>query len=218
MESPVDDYTNNVSQRLRQRTDVIKQVGELLTELHLPRRYNRTYGSKTRVAHVNKRAVSATVREIIKRVRRDTPGKTTGPVELITNAKRSATQTVNNFRARINDKHTPIERVNADDINADAFLVDLWDSYVRRRMKARQTPAQQEAFDSTADWDLIAETIFDHTPREVDIGSFILDADELARVLITENWDRYHKRQADVRNPALGRDAAKSMLIALKET
>ena len=89
---------------------------------------------------------------------------------------------------------------------------------MRSRMRARQTPAQQEAFDSTADWDWIAETIIDHAPRKVDIASFILDGDELAKDLITENWDTYHKTQADIRNPALGRDAAKAMLIALKET
>lgn len=218
VEVPTGDYTNNTAQQLRQRVHTFEQVGELLPELRLPRRYNRTYGGKTRVAHVNKRAVSASVREIIKRVRRQTPDKVTNPADVVVNAKRSATQAVNNFRARISDTYTPIERANPDDIDTDALLVDLWDRYVRSRMRARQTPAQQEAFDSTADWDWIAETIIDHAPRKVDIASFILDGDELAKDLITENWDKYHKTQADIRNPALGRDAAKAMLIALKET
>ena len=216
--SPMDDYSNPDAAALREQLNKWREIRQLFDHVDLPRRYNRTYGGKTRVAHVNKRAVSASVREIIKRVRRQTPEKVTGDREVIANAKRSATQAVNNFRARISDTYTPIDRANPDDIDTDALLVDLWDRYVRSRMRARQTPAQQEAFDSTADWDWIAETIIDHAPRKVDIASFILDGDELAKDLITENWDKYHKTQADIRNPALGRDAAKTMLIALKET
>lgn len=211
-------YNNPDATALREQLNKWREVRQLFDHVELPRRYNRTYGGKTRVAHVNKRAISASVREIIKRVRRQTPDTVTGDREVIANAKRSATQAVNNFRARVSDTYTPIDRANPDDIDTDALLVDLWDRYVRSRMRARQTPAQQEAFDSTADWDWIAETIIDHAPRKVDIASFILDGDELAKDLITENWDTYHKTQADIRNPALGRDAAKAMLIALKET
>lgn len=212
------EYSNPESTALREQLNKWREVRQLFDRVDLPRRYNRTYGGKPRVAHVNKRAISASVREIIKRVRRQTPDTVTGDREIIANAKRSATQAVNNFRARISDTYTPIDRANPDDIDTDALLVDLWDRYVRSRMRSRQTPAQQEAFDSTADWDWIAETIIDHAPRKVDIASFILDGDELAKDLITENWDTYHKTQADIRNPALGRDAAKAMLIALKET
>lgn len=214
----MDDYTNNTAQQLRQRVHTFEQVGELLPELRIPRRYNRAYGGKSRVAHVNKRAVSASVREIIKRVRRLTPEKVTGDREVVANAKRSATQAVNSFRARVGDTYTPITRVDPADIDIDALLVELWDSYVRRRMRAKQSAAQQEAFDATADWDLIAEVIADHAPKDVDIAAFILNADELASDLIRQSWDYYHKTQADIRNPALGRDAAKAMLIALKET
>lgn len=214
----MDDYSNPESTALRDKLDRWREVRELFDGADFPRRYNRTYGGKTRVAHVNKRAVSASVREIIKRVRRLTPDTVTGDREVIANAKRSATQAVNNFRARVGDTYTRIDRANPDDIDTDALLVDLWDRYVRSRMRARQTPAQQEAFDSTADWDWIAETIIDHAPRKVDVASFILDGDEMAKDLIRENWDKYHKTQADIRNPALGRDAAKAMLIALKET
>ena len=216
--SPMDDYSNPDAAALREQLNKWREIRQLFDKVDLPRRYNRTYGGKTRVAHVNKRAVSASVREIIKRVRRSTPEKVTGDREVIANAKRSATQAVNNFRARISDTYKPIDRANPDDIDTDALLVDLWDRYVRSRMRSRQTPAQQESFDSTADWDLIAETIIDHAPRKVDVASFILDGDELAKDLIRENWDTYHKTQADIRNPALGRDAAKRMLIALKET
>lgn len=212
------EYSNPDAAALREQLNKWCEVRQLFDRVELPRRYNRTYGGKTRVAHVNKRAVSASVREIIKRVRRSTPDKVTNPADVVSNAKRSATQAVNNFRARVGDTYTPIDRANPDDIDTDALLVDLWDRYVRSRMRSRQTPAQQEAFDSTADWDWIAETIIDHAPRKVDIASFILDGDELAKDLITENWDTYHKTQADIRNPALGRDAAKAMLIALKET
>lgn len=212
------EYIKETREQAQQLNADLSDLVEIFDKVELPRRYNRTYGGKTRVAHVNKRAVSASVREIIKRVRRSTPDKVTNPADVVVNAKRSAAQAVNNFRARISDTYTPIERANPDDIDTDALLVDLWDRYVRNRMRARQTPAQQEAFDSTADWDWIAETIIDHAPRKVDIASFILDGDELAKDLITENWDTYHKTQADIRNPALGRDAAKAMLIALKET
>ena len=212
------EYIKETREQAQQLNADLSDLVEMFDRVDLPRRYNRTYGGKTRVAHVNKRAVSASVREIIKRVRRLTPDKVTNPADVVVNAKRSATQAVNNFRARVSDTYTPIDRANPDDIDIDALLVDLWDRYVRSRMRARQTPAQQEAFDSTADWDWIAETIIDHAPRKVDIASFILDGDELAKDLITENWDTYHKTQADIRNPALGRDAAKAMLIALKET
>lgn len=212
------EYIKETREQAQQLNADLSDLVEMFDGVDLPRRYNRTYGGKSRVAHVNKRAVSASVREIVKRVRRSTPDKVTNPADVVVNAKRSATQAVNNFRARISDTYTPIDRTNPDDIDTDALLVDLWDRYVRSRMRARQTPAQQEAFDSTADWDWIAETIIDHAPRKVDIASFILDGDEMAKDLIRENWDKYHKTQADIRNPALGRDAAKAMLIALKET
>ena len=212
------EYIKETREQAQQLNADLSDLVEMFDRVDLPRRYNRTYGGKSRVAHVNKRAVSASVREIVKRVRRSTPDKVTNPADVVSNAKRSATQAVNNFRARISDTYTPIDRANPDDIDTDALLIDLWDRYVRSRMRARQTPAQQEAFDSTADWDWIAETIIDHAPRKVDIASFILDGDEMAKDLITENWDKYHKTQADIRNPALGRDAAKAMLIALKET
>ena len=75
-------YSNPESTALREQLNRWREIRQLFDRVDLPRRYNRTYGGKTRVAHVNKRAVSASVREIIKRVRRLTPDTVTGDREV----------------------------------------------------------------------------------------------------------------------------------------
>ena len=71
------EYIKETREQAQQLNADLSDLVEMFDRVDLPRRYNRTYGGKTRVAHVNKRAVSASVREIIKRVRRLTPDKVT---------------------------------------------------------------------------------------------------------------------------------------------
>lgn len=216
VEVPTGDYTNNTAQQLRQRVHTFEQVGELLPELRIPRRYNRTYDGKTRVAHVNKRAVSASVREIIKRVRRLTPDKVTNPADVVVNAKRSATQAVNNFRTRVGDAYTPITRVDPADIDIDALLVETWRTVVIAHIREKQTVAQAEAFDATADWNEIEAIIYDHTPRRVSVA-FLRDADRLSYQIIENTWEEYARDKEAANDPGVSVDDLKAMLTSLQE-
>lgn len=209
-------YNNPDATALREQLNKWREVRELFDRVDLPRRYNRTYGGKTRVAHVNKRAVSASVREIIKRVRRQTPEKVTGDREVIANAKRSATQAVNNFRARVADTYTPITRVDPADIDIDALLVETWRTVVIAHIREKQTVAQAEAFDATADWNEIEAIIYDHTPRKVTVA-FLRDADRLSYDIISNTWDDYERAKEAANDPGVSVDDLKAMLTSLQK-
>ena len=209
-------YSNPESTTLRDKLDRWREVRQLFDRVDLPRRYNRTYGGKTRVAHVNKRAVSASVREIIKRVRRQTPDTVTGDREVIANAKRSATQAVNNFRARVADTYTPITRVDPADIDIDALLVETWRTVVIAHIREKQTVAQAEAFDATADWNEIEAIIYDHTPRRVTVA-FLRDADRLSYDIISNTWDDYERAKEAANDPGVSVDDLKAMLTSLQK-
>ena len=210
------EYSNPDAAALREQLNRWREVRQLFDRVDLPRRYNRTYGGKTRVAHVNKRAVSASVREIIKRVRRQTPDKVTGDREVIANAKRSATQAVNNFRARISDTYTPITRVDPADIDIDALLVETWRTVVIAHIREKQTVAQAEAFDAVADWNEIEAIIYDHTPRKVTVA-FLRDADRLSYDIISNTWDDYERAKEAANDPGVSVDDLKAMLTSLQK-
>ena len=210
------EYSNPDATALREQLNKWREVRQLFDRVDLPRRYNRTYGGKTRVAHVNKRAVSASVREIIKRVRRSTPDTVTGDREVIANAKRSATQAVNNFRARVGDTYTPITRVDPADIDIDALLVETWRTVVIAHIREKQTVAQAEAFDAVADWNEIEHIIYDHTPRKVTVA-FLRDADRLSYDIITNTWDDYERAKEAANDPGVSVDDLKAMLTSLQK-
>ena len=209
-------YNNPDATALREQLNKWREVRQLFDRVDLPRRYNRTYGGKTRVAHVNKRAVSASVREIIKRVRRSTPDKVTGDREVIANAKRSATQAVNNFRARVADTYTPITRVDPADIDIDGLLVETWRTVVIAHIREKQTVAQAEAFDAVADWNEIEAIIYDHTPRKVTVA-FLRDADRLSYDIISNTWDDYERAKEAANDPGVSVDDLKAMLTSLQK-
>lgn len=209
-------YSNPESTALREQLNRWREVRQLFDRVDLPRRYNRTYGGKTRVAHVNKRAVSASVREIIKRVRRQTPDTVTGDREVVANAKRSATQAVNNFRARVGDTYTPITRVDPADIDIDALLVETWRTVVIAHIREKQTVAQAEAFDAVADWNEIEAIIYDHTPRKVTVA-FLRDADRLSYDIISNTWDDYERAKEAANDPGVSVDDLKAMLTSLQK-
>ena len=212
----MDDYSNPDATALREQLNKWRELRQLFDRVDLPRRYNRTYGGKTRVAHVNKRAVSASVREIIKRVRRSTPEKVTGDREVIANAKRSATQAVNNFRARVGDTYTPITRVDPADIDIDTLLVETWRTVVIAHIREKQTVAQAEAFDAVADWNEIEAIIYDHTPRKVTVA-FLRDADRLSYDIISNTWDDYERAKEAANDPGVSVDDLKAMLTSLQK-
>lgn len=209
-------YNNPDATALREQLNKWREVRQLFDRVDLPRRYNRTYGGKTRVAHVNKRAVSASVREIIKRVRRQTPDTVTGDREVIANAKRSATQAVNNFRARVGNTYTPITRVDPADIDIDALLVETWRTVVIAHIREKQTVAQAEAFDAVADWNEIEAIIYDHTPRKVTVA-FLRDADRLSYDIISNTWDDYERAKEAANDPGVSVDDLKAMLTSLQK-
>lgn len=210
------EYSNPDATALREQLNKWREVRQLFDRVDLPRRYNRTYGGKTRVAHVNKRAVSASVREIIKRVRRQTPDTVTGDREVIANAKRSATQAVNSFRARVGDTYTPITRVDPADIDIDALLVETWRTVVIAHIREKQTVAQAEAFDAVADWNEIEAIIYDHTPRKVTVA-FLRDADRLSYDIINNTWDDYERAKEAANDPGVSVDDLKAMLTSLQK-
>src|SRR5699024_4750247 len=209
-------YSNPESTALRDKLDRWREVRQLFDHVDLPRRYNRTYGGKTRVAHDNKRAISASVREIIKRVRRQTPDTVTGDREIVANAKRSATQAVNNFRTRVADTYTPITRVDPADIDIDALLVETWRTVVIAHIREKQTVAQAEAFDAVADWNEIEHIIYDHTPRKVTVA-FLRDADRLSYDIISNTWDDYERAKEAANDPGVSVDDLKAMLTSLQK-
>lgn len=210
------EYIKETREQAQQLNADLSDLVEIFDHVDLPRRYNRTYGGKTRVAHVNKRAVSASVREIIKRVRRSTPDTVTGDREVIANAKRSATQAVNNFRARVGDTYTPITRVDPADIDIDALLVETWRTVVIAHIREKQTVAQAEAFDATADWNEIEAIIYDHTPRRVTVA-FLRDADRLSYDIISNTWDDYERAKEAANDPGVSVDDLKAMLTSLQK-
>lgn len=210
------EYIKETREQAQQLNADLSDLVEIFDHVDLPRRYNRTYGGKTRVAHVNKRAVSASVREIIKRVRRQTPEKVTGDREVVANAKRSATQAVNNFRARVGNTYTPITRVDPADIDIDALLVETWRTVVIAHIREKQTVAQAEAFDAVADWNEIEHIIYDHTPRKVTVA-FLRDADRLSYDIITNTWDDYERAKEAANDPGVSVDDLKAMLTSLQK-
>lgn len=209
------EYSNPDAVALREQLNRWREVRELFDGVDLPRRYNRTYGGKARVAHVNKRAVSATVREIVKRVRRQTPDPVTGYSEVVGNAKRSATQAVNNFRRRVGETYTPITRVDPADIDIDALRIDTWRSVVIAHIREKQTEAQAEAFDAVADWNEIEQIIYSYTPKQVS-PTFLRDADRLSYDLIAETWEEYHRAKEVATDPSVSVDDLKAMLTDLE--
>ena len=210
------EYIKETREQAQQLNADLSDLVEMFDKVDLPRRYNRTYGGKTRVAHVNKRAVSASVREIIKRVRRSTPDKVTNPADVVVNAKRSATQAVNNFRARVGNTYTPITRVDSADIDIDALLVETWRTVVIAHIREKQTVAQAEAFDATADWNEIEAIIYDHTPRKVTVA-FLRDADRLSYQIIENTWEEYARDKEAANDPGVSVDDLKAMLTSLQK-
>lgn len=210
------EYSNPDATALREQLHRWREVRQLFDRVDLPRRYNRTYGGRERIAHINKRSIAAYVREAVKRVRAHTPDTIAGHSGTLANAKRSATATVNAFRSRVAETYQKVEHIDADDVDVDDLIVETWRSVVIAHIREKQTTAQAEAFDSVADWNEIEAIIYEHTPTRVSVA-FLRDADRLSYDIITSTWDDYERDKEAVGDPGVSVEDMKAMLASLQK-